>query len=99
MAGRGPINPRPETKKIEVEKDLEAIVEKADKAKQPNLFGARDELISAINIEMADLTERAEAIAKRIEATEKQREDLEGRLHNLRRINEELQKPHASAKG
>jgi len=87
------------TLKIEVEKDLEAIVEKAGEAKQPNLFGARDELISAINIEMADLTERAEAIAKRIEAAEKQQEDLEGRLHNLRRINEELQKPHASAKG
>jgi len=79
------------TLKIEVEKDLKAIIEKAGEAKQPNLFGARDELISAINIEMADLTERAEAIAKRVEAAERQQEDLEGRLHNLRIVLKELQ--------
>jgi chromosome segregation ATPase len=60
---------------------------------QPGLFGQRDELISAINIEMADLAERTEAIAKRIEAAERQRDDLDGRLRNLRGILAELQKP------
>ena len=65
---------------------------------QPGLFGQRDELISAINIEMVDLVERTEAIAKRIEAAERQRDDLDGRLRNLRGILAELQKPHQPMK-
>lgn len=67
---------------------------KEDKAgtKQPGLFGKRDELISAISIEITDLTERAEAIVKRIEAGEKQRTDLEGRLRNLRLLLKEIEK-------
>ena len=56
---------------------------KKETEKQPGLFGKRDELINAINIEMSELTERAEALGKRIEAAEKQQDELEGRLRNL----------------
>jgi len=88
------------TMKVEAGKGLEkTIIITAGEAKQPSLFGKRDELMSAISVEMADLTERAEATAKRVEAGEKQQDELEGRLHNLRRILAELQKPYASAKG
>lgn len=83
------------TLRVEVEQGLEAAAGKPGEAKQPNLFGKRGELMSAISVEIADLTERAEATAKRVEAGERQQEELEGRLHNPRLLLKELEKKEA----